>query len=187
MKNITLKFLHVGALLAVASFAAAQTPGTAPGADPAPPPTPDEIGYKLGLSFGAKLHGAGITNEVSVDAVARGVKDALGGKTPSPTDQQQIVGFVRGVHDKQVARNEAANKSFLERNGKDKNVVTTASGLQYRINAPGDKKGSIKKERAPRTGPSRCFTSCPALPGWAGPMGQAWIRSPPNRSREVRR
>jgi FKBP-type peptidyl-prolyl cis-trans isomerase len=140
MKNITLKFLHVGALLAVTSLGAAQSPPTAPGADPAPAPSPEEMGYKFGLSFGAQLHNAGITNEVAADAIARGVRDGLGGKAPDPTDQQQIGSFVRGIHEKKVARAEAANKSFLERNGKDKNVVTTASGLQYKILAPGDKK-----------------------------------------------
>ena len=155
MKNTALKFLQLSAALAVAQFAApallAQTPkpppATAPGADPAPALTPDQIGYEFGLTFGAQMRNAGITNEVSVDALARGVKDGLGGKPLTPSDQQQIQGFVRGVHDKQVSHNEAAAKSFLERNGKAKDVVTTASGLQYKVIAPGDKK-------APAIGPT---------------------------------
>jgi FKBP-type peptidyl-prolyl cis-trans isomerase FklB len=133
----------------------AQTPASpptlAPGADPAPPPTPEQIGYQFGLGFGTQLHGAGITNEISVEALARGVQDALAGKTITQADQQQIQSFVRGVQAKQVSRNQAAAKSFMERNGKDKNVVTTASGLQYKINAPGDKK-------APAIGPTDTVT-----------------------------
>jgi FKBP-type peptidyl-prolyl cis-trans isomerase FkpA len=149
MKNTALKLLHLGALLIAAQFAAAPllaqnpakpAPLTPPGADPAPAPTPDQIGYKLGLGFGMQLHNAGISNEVAIDALTRGVQDGLGGKTLTAEDQQQIQTFVRGVQQKQVTRNEAAAKSFLERNAKDKNVVTTASGLQYKINAPGDKK-----------------------------------------------
>jgi FKBP-type peptidyl-prolyl cis-trans isomerase FklB len=151
MKNTALQFLQAGALIAVAQFAAsplfAQNPKTpppppavAPGADPAPALTPDQIGYEFGLTFGAQMHNAGISNEVAVDALARGVQDGLAGKTITQSDQQQIQNFVRGIHDKQLARNEAATKSFMERNAKDKNVVTTASGLQYKIIAPGDKK-----------------------------------------------
>jgi FKBP-type peptidyl-prolyl cis-trans isomerase FklB len=151
MKNTALQFLQAGALIVAAQLAAsplfAQTPKTpatppavAPGADPAPAPTPDQIGYQFGLGFGVQMHNAGITNEVSVDALARGVQDGLGGKAITQADQQQIQNFVRGIQEKQVSRNQAATKSFLERNGKDKNVITTASGLQYKINAPGDKK-----------------------------------------------
>jgi FKBP-type peptidyl-prolyl cis-trans isomerase FklB len=155
MKNIALKVLHVGALLAVAQFAAAPlvaqnpqnppkappgSPTVAPGADPAPAPSPDQIGYVFGLTFGTQMHNAGIGNEVSVEAIARGVQDGLSGKSTTPADQQQVLNFVRGIHDKQVSRNEAAAKSFMERNGKDKSVVTTASGLQYKVIAPGDKK-----------------------------------------------
>jgi FKBP-type peptidyl-prolyl cis-trans isomerase FklB len=158
MKNTVLQFLQAGALIAAAQFAAspllAQNPKTpaapptvAPGADPAPPLTPDQIGYEFGLTFGAQMHNAGISNEVSVDALARGVQDGLAGKLITQSDQQQIQNFVRGIHDKQLSRNEAAAKSFMERNGKDKNIVTTASGLQYKIIAPGDKK-------APAIGPT---------------------------------
>ena len=151
MKNTALQFLQLGALIIGAQFAAAPLsaqapakptgpPATAPGADPAPAPTPDQIGYVFGLTFGTQMHNAGINNEVSVDAVARGVQDGLNGKSTTPADQQQVLAFVRGIHEKQVSRNEAAAKSFLDRNGKDKNVVTTASGLQYKVIAPGDKK-----------------------------------------------
>jgi FKBP-type peptidyl-prolyl cis-trans isomerase FklB len=152
MKKTALQFLHFGALLVAVQFAPAPLwaqnpakaptapPTVAPGADPGPGLTPEQIGYEFGLTFGAQMHNAGITNEVSVEALARGVQEGLAGKGISPADQQQIQNFVRGIQDRQVARNQAAAKSFLERNAHDKNVVTTASGLQYKIIAPGDKK-----------------------------------------------
>jgi FKBP-type peptidyl-prolyl cis-trans isomerase FklB len=151
MKITALQILQIGALIAAVQFtaaplfaqspkAAAAPPAVAPGADPAPAPTPDQIGYQFGLGFGMQMHNAGITNEVSVDALARGVHDGLAGKTITQADQQQIQGFVRGLQEKQVSRNQTAAKSFLERNGKDKSVVTTASGLQYKVILPGDKK-----------------------------------------------
>lgn len=39
-----------------------------------------------------------------------------------------------------AARNATAAKEFLAKNGKEKGVITTASGLQYKILAAGDKK-----------------------------------------------
>jgi FKBP-type peptidyl-prolyl cis-trans isomerase FklB len=135
-------------LVAVAALGVAQTPPaaskpppvTAPGADPAPAYTPDQISYAFGLLFGSQLHSAGITTEVVPESLVRGIKDALQGKQPSAADQQQIQAFARAAGEAAAARDQAAVKDFLARNGREKGVVTTASGLQYRIIAAGDKK-----------------------------------------------
>jgi FKBP-type peptidyl-prolyl cis-trans isomerase FklB len=152
MKNPTVGIVRkVGSLLVLAAVAAigvAQTPppaskpppATAPGADPAPTATPDQISHTFGLIFGAQMHNAGITNEVVPEAVVRGIKEGLQGQQPTQADQQQIQAFVRSLGDAAAARNETAAKDFLARNGHDKGVVTTASGLQYKIIAAGDKK-----------------------------------------------
>jgi FKBP-type peptidyl-prolyl cis-trans isomerase len=119
--------------------ASAPPPATAPGADPAPAATPEQISYDFGLIFGSQMHAAGITTEVVPEAVLRGIKEGLQGKQPAAADQQQIQAFVRDVSEKASARNQAAAKEFLARNGKEKGVITTASGLQYKIIAAGDK------------------------------------------------
>jgi FKBP-type peptidyl-prolyl cis-trans isomerase FklB len=137
-------------LVAVAALGVAQTPppasnpppATAPGADPAPAPTPDQISHVFGLIFGAQMHGLGFTNEVVPDAVMRGINEGLQGKQPSPVEQQQAQAFVRSLSDAAAARNETAAKDFLARNGHEKGVVTTASGLEYKIIAAGDKKAA---------------------------------------------
>jgi FKBP-type peptidyl-prolyl cis-trans isomerase FklB len=135
-------------LIAVAELGVAQTPppasnpppATASGADPAPAYTPDQISYVFGLIFGAQMHGVGITNEVMPESVLRGIKDGLQGKQPSAADQQQIQAFARSVTAAVAARNQTAAKDFLAHNGHEKGVVTTTSGLQYKIIAAGDKK-----------------------------------------------
>jgi FKBP-type peptidyl-prolyl cis-trans isomerase FklB len=135
-------------LVAVAALGVAQTPppasnpppATASGADPGPAPTPDEISHAFGLIFGSQMHNAGITNEVVPEAILRGIKDGLQGKQPTQAEQQEIQAFVRTLSDATAARNQAAAKDFLARNGREKGVVTTASGLQYKIIAAGDKK-----------------------------------------------
>jgi FKBP-type peptidyl-prolyl cis-trans isomerase FklB len=123
-------------------------PSTAPGADPAPPPSPEQISYLIGLIFGAQVHNTGVpASSISQDALSRGVRDGLNGKAPTPEDQRQVQTFARSIAEAQGAKNEAAAKDFLAKNGKDKAVVTTASGLQYKILAAGDKK-------APPIGPT---------------------------------
>ena len=147
-------------LVAVATLGDAQTPPpavkppptTAPGADPGPGPTPDQISYLFGLIFGAQMHNTGVAPDAIVsDSVVRGLKDGLQGKQPSPADQQQVQAYARSAGDALAARNAAAAKDFLARNGKEKGVVTTASGLQYKILAAGDRK-------APPIGPTDSVT-----------------------------
>lgn len=150
-------------LVVLASFAglgAAQTPppavkpppATAPGADPGPPPTPEQISYLIGLAFGAQMHNTGITSEAIVpDSVVRGLKDGLQGKQTSAADQQQLQAYARSAGEAMAARNTNAAKEFLTKHAKEKGVVTTASGLQYKILAAGDKK-------APPIGPTDSVT-----------------------------
>ena len=139
----------VWVLVAAAPLVGAQTPSpaaTAPAAptasDPAPGPNADQIGYTFGLTFGEQMHSVGITDQVSIDAITRGLKDGLQGKRSNPADRQQVQLFVRSVMEAALAHNKAAAKDFLARNGQEKGVVTTASGLQYKIIAPGDRKAA---------------------------------------------
>jgi FKBP-type peptidyl-prolyl cis-trans isomerase FklB len=135
--------------MAVAGPGEAQTPppavkpppNTAPGADPGPAPTPEQLSYIFGLIFGAQMHNTGIGVEnIATDSMVRGIKDGLQGKAPSASDQQQAQAYARTMSDAVAARNAVAAKEFLANNGKQKGIVSTASGLQYRILAAGDKK-----------------------------------------------
>jgi FKBP-type peptidyl-prolyl cis-trans isomerase FklB len=152
MKKSTVRFWRQAfSLVVMASFAGlgvAQTPppavnppATAPGGDPGPAPTSDQISYLLGLVFGAQMHNMGITPDAIVsDSVVRGIKDALQGKQLSLADQQQLQAYARSTGEALLARNADAAKQFLAKNAKVKGVVTTASGLQYKILDAGDKK-----------------------------------------------
>jgi FKBP-type peptidyl-prolyl cis-trans isomerase FklB len=136
----SLLFLVALSPIVVAQTPAPKPPVIAPGADPAPPPTPDQISYLFGLTFGMQMHGAGITTEVNVEGLTRGIKAGLAGQQPTAAEQQQMQAFVRSTMQAATARNQAAATEFLARNGKEKGVVTTASGLQYKIIAPGNAK-----------------------------------------------
>jgi FKBP-type peptidyl-prolyl cis-trans isomerase FklB len=159
MKNTIGRFLRqtcsLWVLVAAAPHVGAQTPSPASTAqppasapapaatgDPAAAPNPDQVSYAFGLTFGEQMHSVGITDQVSIDAITRGLKDGLHGKRSSPADRQQVQLFVRSVMEAESAHNKAAAKDFLARNGQEKGVVTTASGLEYKVMAPGDRKAA---------------------------------------------
>jgi FKBP-type peptidyl-prolyl cis-trans isomerase len=86
------------------------------------------------------MHSVGISNQVDADAVERGLKDGLQGKKSTRADQQQIQEYVRSIVVAAAARNKSAAQEFLAKNGREKTVKTTASGLQYKVLIPGDAK-----------------------------------------------
>ena len=131
------------------------TPPTAPPTAPAPklPELSDaeamEISsYLLGLQQGQQLGGNGVTaKDVDTAALVKGFLEGLkGGKPGYP--EEKLRAAMNSLSNKVQARaakksevNLAAGKVFLEKNGKRKEVTTTASGLQYEvINKGGDKK-----------------------------------------------
>jgi FKBP-type peptidyl-prolyl cis-trans isomerase len=146
--NIVEMLLKTGcalALIAAAPLAGAQNPAPAAPKAPesaataAPPPAAsDQTSYLFGLTFGEQLHRVGITDQISIEAITRGMKDGLGGKKSTPADQQQVQAYVHSVMEAATAHNQTAAKEFLEHNAKEKGVKTTASGLQYKVVAPGD-------------------------------------------------
>ncbi|HMD74291.1 MAG TPA: FKBP-type peptidyl-prolyl cis-trans isomerase [Steroidobacteraceae bacterium] len=124
--------------------AVAPPAASAPAAAPAPAAVPSAAdgGYLIGLSFGEQIRRIGITNEISIEDITRGLKDALAGKKMAAGEQQQLQSFVKSVMDAITAHNKAAGKEYLTKNGQEKGVKTTASGLQYRVLIPGDTKAA---------------------------------------------
>jgi FKBP-type peptidyl-prolyl cis-trans isomerase FklB len=155
MRKTSIRILHqtcaAWVMVAAAPLVGAQAPApapnapssaTSPAAAPAAAPNADQTSYLFGLTFGEQMHNVGITDQVTIDAIARGIKDGLQGKKSTPADRQQVQEFVHSVMETAVSRNQAAAKDFLARNGHEKGVTTTASGLQYKIIAPGDRKAA---------------------------------------------
>ncbi len=156
MKTHTLRLLQraygVGVMIAMAPIAGAQTHPPAPASPPAaaqaaapaaekPSLTSEQASYLFGLTFGEQLHSIGLTNdEVLSDAVSRGMKDGLKGKRSTQAERQQVQEYARSMMVAYSGRNKTASDEFLARNGHDKSVKTTASGLQYKVLTPGDDK-----------------------------------------------
>jgi FKBP-type peptidyl-prolyl cis-trans isomerase len=120
----------------------AQAPQGAPTPPAAPPLANDQASYLFGLTLGEQLHGIGIS-DVQLDAVSRGVKDAMTGKKSTPEQRQQLNEFARAAVQSSAARNKTAASEFLAKNGKEKGVQTTASGLEYKVVKAGDTKAPL--------------------------------------------
>jgi len=146
--------LLAGALLAQAQQPPAGSAATPPAAAPAAPAkkAPAKSGateaatgqksnasYSLGVSMGEQLRGAGVTSEaVSSERLAQGVRDGLSGKAKlTDADRQAINEMVRNAHEALAETNHRAAAKFLAENSKKTDVVTTASGLQYKVLAQG--------------------------------------------------
>lgn len=114
----------------------AATPAPAP-ATKAPPP-----GYTVGLQVGEGMRRAGLPSDFDLDSFIHGVKDALAGRSVTAEDHERLNQYMTEVHNNFITRNHTAARDFLAKNATAKDVVTTASGLQYRILAAGDKKAA---------------------------------------------
>jgi FKBP-type peptidyl-prolyl cis-trans isomerase FklB len=105
------------------------------------PATPDAgASYGIGLTFGNQLRGAGVAQQLDLDAVTRGLKDGLAGQALTDADRERTLGFMRAGREAVASHNRAAAAAFMARNGAINGVVTAASGLQYTIIEPGNAK-----------------------------------------------
>ena len=145
-----LLFSAAVALVAGSMLAAAQQPpaGAAPASQPAAPAkkAPAKAGaaseppakakasspsYSVGVSMGEQLRASGIPPELlNAQQLAQGVHDALSGKV-SMTDKDRE--NLRGLVDSVGESNHRAAAKFLAENGKKPDILTTASGLQYKV------------------------------------------------------
>ncbi len=139
------------ALLAGPALALAQAPDAA--AAPAAPPkkahaaaapakadaAARSTSYSLGVSMGDQLRAGGVSPEsVNPTQLAQGLRDVLAGKTTlNDADRANIGKLIQSGMAAQADVNHKAAAKFLAENGKKPDVVTTASGLQYRVLAPG--------------------------------------------------
>ena len=112
------------------------------GADATAAPSADQLSYLLGLQYGEHLRSFGLGDDTPLEPMTRGLKDGMHGKRLSAAEHMQLQTYTRNAMMGMVKHNQDAAKEFLQRNGKEKGVVTTASGLEYRIIAAGDRKAA---------------------------------------------
>jgi FKBP-type peptidyl-prolyl cis-trans isomerase FklB len=135
-------------LLASLTVAAVYAQAPAPAA-PAPAPTAAETksqgSYSLGVSIGSQLRSSGLTSDaLALDRVLQGLKDSLAGTAQASQEHNEKVNnLIQSARTEAGTRNKATARKFLDDNAKKKGVVTTKSGLQYRVVSAG--KGTAPK------------------------------------------
>lgn len=99
----------------------------------------DSVSYAVGVGMGMQLRQIDAA-ELSVEKIAQGIADALKGQITSPNRemQQMVMEYFTKKEQEKVAKQMAEGKAFLAENGKKENVITTASGLQYKVLKQGD-------------------------------------------------
>lgn len=99
-----------------------------------------KFSYGLGLSLGTNLKRSGVEpGEVDLDLFAKGMKDAASnsGQMTEAEARSAITAYQTEARKALAAKNKAAAEEFLAANKNKEGVVTTASGLQYKVLAAG--------------------------------------------------
>lgn len=103
----------------------------------------DKLSYALGLSMGNNFRASGV-DKINVADFADGVADSFNHDSVLKMSYDEAKEVIREYFTKLEQKqqesaaaaakvNEAAGKSYLEENGKRKEVITTPSGLQYEV------------------------------------------------------
>jgi FKBP-type peptidyl-prolyl cis-trans isomerase len=97
------------------------------------------VSYSVGVSMGDQMRASGITADaVNTERLAQGVRDALTGKVKmTDTDRTNIAGLLQSAREGATEAGHRAAAKFLAQNGQKPDVVTTKSGLQYKVITPG--------------------------------------------------
>jgi len=108
----------------------------------------DKASYGIGVEMGRNFKRLEV--EIDGDLVAKGIKDAMSGSKLQFSEQDlntAVTSFQTEVRERQTRHNKAVaidnvaqGTKFLEANKVKESVVTTASGLQYKVIRAGDGK-----------------------------------------------
>lgn len=105
-----------------------------------PQETRDKVSYSIGADIGNNLKRSDF--DLNPAFLAQGIQDAFQGKTVLTDEEMKstLQAFQADLQAKMAAKqkalgekNKAASDKFLEENKKKEGVVTTASGLQYKV------------------------------------------------------
>jgi FKBP-type peptidyl-prolyl cis-trans isomerase FklB len=129
--------IALGILTVATSVSAQQAATPAPAA---PTTQTEKLSYAVGMNLGRQFKAQSV--DVDPDMLARGMRDTLAGKTALTEDEARAVmeAFQNEMRTKQQAmmaqaaeKNAKEGEAFLAANKTKEGVVTTPSGLQYKV------------------------------------------------------
>jgi len=116
--------------------------------------TPQQkAGYSVGANMGGALAGQGLQQDLDLDALLQGIKDAMAGGDMKMTVEdmqaslEQLSTQVQARAQAEIEQQAQAGKDFLAKNATAAGVKSTASGLQYLVvTEGGDASAPMPKE-----------------------------------------
>lgn len=104
----------------------------------------DSLGYSLGLDLGESLKNAGF-DKINLQAMLKGIQEQFDNKPGMDVNvaRQYIQTEMQRMNETKSVAAKAEGIKFLEENKKKAGVVTTASGLQYKVITKGN--GALPK------------------------------------------
>lgn len=100
----------------------------------------DSLSYSIGVLFGNTIKQQGI-DKISTADLVMALEDILAGREPAINIQQASDIYSKAMaqlSEKQHEGNKTEGMKFLQENAKRKEVISTASGLQYEVIKMGD-------------------------------------------------
>ena len=148
-----IKFFAIAACAAALAVSCNSSKGVAVEAELPTAAETDSASYLLGVNFGSIIKGNAFAedfSEINMAELKKGIQDFLEAEgSPydpefgdqfkiNPNDMSRILnGYIGKKQSYKAAKNLAEGKAFLAKNALKENVDTTASGLQYTIEAEG--------------------------------------------------
>lgn len=99
----------------------------------------DSLSYALGISIANNIKSQGV-DEVDAEFFKRGISDVYEGRdtTMDVNAANEIINkYFQSATARKAEKAQKAGKDFLAENAKKEGVITTASGLQYKVNKMG--------------------------------------------------
>lgn len=114
----------------------------------------DSVSYAIGVNYGSSLRANMASfpgGEYSLDALAEGFAKAVKGDSAlaiAPEASQEFIqSYLQGMMQKEFEAEKARGEAFLAENKTKDGVITTESGLQYRVLAQGEGKIPTAEDR----------------------------------------
>ncbi len=110
-----------------------------------------KLSYVFGINAGQNLKAEGV--DIDIEAFTAGIADMFAGKQPQlgQEEAEKVIAAFQQNKAKEMAalmnEKQAQAKAFMEENAKQDGVVTTASGLQYKIIEAGDGATPTEKDK----------------------------------------
>ena len=95
----------------------------------------DSVSYAIGIDIASNLKKSGF-DEINSEAISKGFADIFAGTEPAidpAIANKYVMDYFNKMRTKKGEKNMKDAESFLKENGTKDGVVTTASGLQYKI------------------------------------------------------